>query len=84
MKIHQLSVEEAFASLKSSPDGLAGIEAQRRLAEYGPNVVEKARGESLALMFFKEFAHFFAIILWLAAVLAFFAEYREPGQGWLR
>jgi len=28
-----------------------------------------------------EFTHFFALILWFAAGLAFFAEWREPGQG---
>jgi sodium/potassium-transporting ATPase subunit alpha len=35
----------------------------------------------LLLTFAKEFAHFFAIILWIAAALAFFAEWRDPGQG---
>ena len=29
----------------------------------------------------RNLSHFFAIILWIAAALAFFAEWREPGQG---
>jgi calcium-translocating P-type ATPase len=33
------------------------------------------------LRFIKEFIHFFALILWLAAALAFFAEMRQPGGG---
>jgi sodium/potassium-transporting ATPase subunit alpha len=33
------------------------------------------------LRFLKEFAHFFALILWLAAALAFLAEWIDPGQG---
>ena len=39
------------------------------------------RGESLIVRFIKEFVHFFALILWLAAGLAFFAESRQPGGG---
>ena len=37
MRIHQLSVKEALASLHSGPDGLGEAEAERRLAEFGPN-----------------------------------------------
>ena len=81
MKIHHLSVAEAFASVQSGPDGLMVVEAERRLAEFGPNQVEQLRHESLIRLFLKGFTHFFAIILWLAAGLAFVAEWRAPGQG---
>lgn len=39
------------------------------------------RGESLLWRFAKEFIHFFALILWLAAGLAFFAESQQPSEG---
>lgn len=81
MKIHQFTADEALASLHSSHDGLSQAEVEYRLDEYGPNRVEEVRGESLILRFIKEFIHFFALILWLAAGLAFFAEYRQPGGG---
>jgi sodium/potassium-transporting ATPase subunit alpha len=81
MKIHQLSVDEAFASIQCGNDGLTATEAGRRLAEFGPNEVERAYREPVALRFVKEFGHFFAIILWIAAALAFVAEFREPGEG---
>jgi len=81
MKIQQLSVDEAFASIQSGNDGLTATEAGRRLAEFGPNEVERAYREPVALRFVKEFGHFFAIILWIAAALAFVAEFREPGEG---
>ncbi len=81
MKIHHLEIEEAFASLQSGPQGLSVGEAARRLAEYGPNVVEKVRREPWARRFLKGFTHFFAVILWLAAGLAFYAEGRQPGHG---
>jgi len=81
MKIHHLSVAEAFASLNSGMDGLAEAEAQRRLSEFGANEVEEIAREPLVLTLAKEFIHFFAIILWIAAGLSFFSEAGSPGQG---
>jgi sodium/potassium-transporting ATPase subunit alpha len=80
MQIHQLSAADAVASLNSSPQGLSSAQAARRLAEYGPNRVEEVAGEPMLLRFLKEFTHFFALILWLAAALAFLAEWSDPGQ----
>lgn len=81
MKIHHLEVEAALASLHSGPEGLAATEHTRRLAEYGANTVQEVRGPNLLTTFAGEFVHFFAIILWIAAGLAFVAEWRQPGQG---
>src|SRR5271166_2489520 len=81
MKIHQLSAADAIASLNSRSQGLSSVEAQRRLGEYGLNRVEEVVHESMLLRFLKEFTHFFALILWLAAGLAFLAEWSDPGQG---
>jgi sodium/potassium-transporting ATPase subunit alpha len=71
----------ALAALGSGPQGLAAAEAQRRLAEFGPNRVEAAAREPLWLALLREFTHFFALVLWLAAGLAFLAEHFESGQG---
>ena len=81
MKIHQFSADEAIASLHSRPEGLSRDEVQHRLKEYGLNQVEAVREEALFSRLLKEFTHFFALILWLAAGLAFFAESEQPGQG---
>lgn len=81
MKIQQLSAEQACASLHSTPTGLAEREAYRRLLEFGQNRVEEIREERLVLKFAREFTHFFALILWVAAALAFIAEWKGPGQG---
>ena len=81
MKIHGLTVADAFASLKSGLAGLSDAEVRRRLVEFGANEVEEVAHEALLLTFAREFVHFFAIILWIAAALAFFAEWREPRQG---
>jgi hypothetical protein len=41
VKIHHLSIEEAYSSIQSAPSGLSSDEARRRLSEYGRNEVEK-------------------------------------------
>jgi sodium/potassium-transporting ATPase subunit alpha len=79
--ISELPVEDALASLKTSATGLDAAEATRRLLEFGPNRIEEVRGQPLWLRFLGEFTHFFALILWIAAALAFFAETRDPGTG---
>jgi sodium/potassium-transporting ATPase subunit alpha len=84
MHFHGLSAEQALASLKTSAAGLDAIEATRRLTEFGPNHVEEVARENLLLVFAREFTHFFAIILWIGAALAFFAEQFDPGQGMAR
>ncbi|MGB5145827.1 MAG: cation-transporting P-type ATPase, partial [Porticoccaceae bacterium] len=81
MKLPHLDPDAALASLGSGRDGLNMAEASRRLAEYGPNVLEAVARERLWWRFARELGHFFALVLWVAAALAFFAEWRQPGQG---
>ena len=81
MTLAQLSVEAALDSLKSRASGLTSVEAERRRVEFGFNRVESVAREPLWLTFGREFTHFFALILWIAAGLALFAERQEPGQG---
>ncbi len=81
MHIANLSVADALGSLRTSEHGLTEAEAQKRLQEYGPNRIEEVRGDPQWRRFLNEFTHFFALILWLAAGLAFFAESRSPGEG---
>ncbi len=81
MKINRISVESALASLKSSVRGLDSAEAARRCAEYGENRLEKIARAPLWLRCLKQFTGFFALILWVAAGLAFLAEWRDPGAG---
>ncbi len=84
MKIVHLTTDQALASLKTSAAGLSAAEAARRLAEFGPNRLEEVARENLLLGLAREFTHFFALILWLAAALAFLAEHFQPGQGMAR
>ncbi len=81
MRIDQLSEAQALASLASGADGLSHAEARRRLGEFGPNRIEELRREPALVRLLREFVHFFAVILWVAAGLAFFAEWSAPGEG---
>ena len=81
MDIVNLPIADVLTSLKTSERGLDDGEAGRRLEEFGPNRIEEVRGRPLWLRFLGEFTHFFALILWVAAALAFFAEWRNPGEG---
>jgi magnesium-transporting ATPase (P-type) len=78
---HQPALEKLYAHLHSSAQGLSQAEAIQRLARYGANQLEKISEQSFVTKLLKEFTHFFALILWLAAALAFVAEWKSPGQG---
>ncbi len=84
MQFHALSVEQSLASLKTTAAGLSAVEAARRLAEFGPNHVEEVGREPSAAQLRPRIHHFFAIILWIGAALAFLAEHFDPGQGMAR
>jgi len=47
MNTQTLPPEEALASLNSRPQGLDAAEAKRRLTEFGPNQVQRARKKRL-------------------------------------
>jgi magnesium-transporting ATPase (P-type) len=82
--IHRLSVADALERLGSSADGLAAPEAERRQRDCGPNRIEKIARVPAILRLLREFVQFFSVILWIAAALAFVAEWSAPGQGMAR
>jgi calcium-translocating P-type ATPase len=81
VRIHRLTPEAAAASLRSAPDGLTADEAARRLAEFGPNRLEDVRRTPLWLRAARQFTHFFALVLWVAAALAFWGALHDPASG---
>jgi magnesium-transporting ATPase (P-type) len=81
MHIQGHTVDEALAALRTSARGLSSVEAARRIREFGPNRIERLRRDPALLRFLREFTHLFALILWVAAALAFAAELADPGKG---
>jgi calcium-translocating P-type ATPase len=84
MRIDRMSALDAVASLNTSTEGLGHAEVERRLKQFGRNEVEEVARTPMWLRFLREFASFFSLILWIAAGLAFFAEWSDPGQGMAR
>jgi magnesium-transporting ATPase (P-type) len=75
-----LSKEDVLLELGTSERGLSQEEAKRRLEKYGTNVLEKVRGKPLVLRFTTNLTNLFAILLWIAGILAFIAHI--PQLGW--
>lgn len=81
MSLSTSTAEQTLKNLGTSLAGLDAEEAARRLETFGENRVEEVSRRPIVLRFLGEFTHFFAIILWGAAVLALLAEAGQPGQG---
>ncbi len=81
MNPHLHDIERLYTQLRSNAQGLGSAEAEQRLRQHGPNRLEEVAKRSLFSRLLAEFTHFFALMLWVAAGLAFFAEWNEPGQG---
>lgn len=57
--------------LHSRPEGLSTDEAAERLLVVGPNRIPKPKGPGGARRLLEQTTHFFALMLWTAAILAF-------------
>jgi len=76
----RLPVGEVLADLGSGPDGLSSGEAQVRLRRIGPNAIPGSRGPGPARQLLGQMTHLFALMLWVAALLAFVGG--MPQLGW--
>lgn len=68
----QLRVGENMAGVTAP--GLTGSEAAERRARDGANTLPASKRPSVVRRMLGELTHFFALLLWAAAALAFFAE----------
>jgi calcium-translocating P-type ATPase len=65
--------ERLFRDLRSRPTGLGEREAERRLAQYGPNEIVRRGRRRWWRDVVAQLAHPLALLLWAASVLAWFA-----------
>ncbi|BBL76596.1 cation-translocating P-type ATPase [Methylomagnum ishizawai] len=63
---HSLSLDAVLARLEARSQGLGAAEAGCRLAQYGPNRIERGRGVSLPGVFLAQFKSILVFILLLA------------------
>ena len=75
------SSSDVLQTLGTTADGLSQEEAHRRFLQYGPNKLPEGTGFPLAQRLVRQFTHFLALLLWVAAGLAFLAETLKPGEG---
>lgn len=70
MRWHQKTIDQVVSDLHSSRQGLSEAEAERRLMEYGRNVLTEKRGKTPLAMFLDQFKDFMILVLIGAAVIS--------------
>jgi sodium/potassium-transporting ATPase subunit alpha len=61
-------------------NGLDSGEAQRRILTYGRNELRKSKRRSILIELLGQFTHLFAVMLWIAAALAWLSNRLAPDQ----
>jgi len=67
---HAMDAEETLKALNGTATGLSQAEAQRRLAEYGPNELKKEKRASPIKLFLEQFTDILIVILLIATALS--------------
>ena len=81
MKSFELNKEQLFNEFRTSHEGLERLEIEKRSKEFGKNVIESKKKKNYIKEYFKQYIEFFPILLEIAGVLAFIANYYQPGEG---
>jgi magnesium-transporting ATPase (P-type) len=72
---HALSIDDTLQRLDAARDGLSAAEADRRLAEYGPNRLPEARPKGPLLRFLAQFNNLLIYVLMIAALVTALLEH---------
>tara|TARA_R110002050_G_scaffold298296_1_gene461361 strand:- start:16887 stop:18422 length:1536 start_codon:yes stop_codon:yes gene_type:complete len=70
---HAYEIDVCMNELESSKDGLSGEQASKRLNELGENTLPKKERTSPFVLFFRQFKDLLVIVLFFAAIIAWFA-----------
>jgi Ca2+-transporting ATPase len=70
VRFYQVNAENTLAELKSTPQGISGDEARKRLAQYGPNVLVEHKKKTAFFMFLGQFTDFMILVLIAAAMIS--------------
>jgi len=79
---HSLEITEAIRELDSNPRGLSSEEAQRRLAQFGPNELAEEKKISPWMLLLEQFKSFLIIILLIATIVSAALAVRGEGDIW--
>jgi len=75
-------LESLYQYLHTSSAGLNHQEARSRISRFGPNELVFHRARSIPLMLLDEFRALFPVLLMVAGILAFVANYLSPDEGY--
>ncbi|WP_373069603.1 cation-translocating P-type ATPase [Sulfurimonas sp.] len=81
MKSFQLNKTDLLDKYHTSESGLSEADAKRRLNDFGANEIGTKEKKSYLKEYLKQYVQFFAILLEVAAVLAFIADSFVPNEG---
>lgn len=81
LEICRLAPSQVYRALTTSPQGLSAEDVRRRTIRHGPNSLQALRRTPLIGRFARQFTHFLALLLWVAAGLAFVADALHQGEG---
>jgi Ca2+-transporting ATPase len=70
MRWYQKSIEDIFDELHSSHRGLSEVEAKKRLAKYGLNVLKERKKKTPFMMLLDQFKDFMILVLIAAAIVS--------------
>ena len=73
-----MSVSELLLAFGSSVEGLNEEEVQRRQLQHGFNTLPKVPSIPLYRKLAAQFTHFFALLLWVAAIISFITGWIDP------
>lgn len=81
MQTFKLNKSQLFEKFRTSEDGLSTKESHNRLANFGLNEIRDTNKKNYIKEYLKQYIHFFAILLEVAAMLAFIANVYVPNAG---
>lgn len=81
MRSFELSVDKLLTEFRTSTNGLKFSDIQKRQNDFGKNLIEGKKKKNYLKEYFKQYIEFFPILLEIAGVLAFIADFYQPNEG---
>ena len=72
MNFYHKKIEEIYKSLRTNENGLSEEEAQKRLKQYGYNIILDGKKKTKFSLFLKQFKNLMIILLLVVGVLSLF------------
>jgi len=81
MEVYHFSKKQLFDKYHTKESGLSTKEVSRRLIDFGKNEIQTEKKKSYTKEYIKQYIQFFAVLLEVAALMAFMADYYVPNEG---